>query len=104
MNVLVLSGGPDAERAVSLRSGTAVADALRTAGQDVHEHVLTDATLELTTLPGTVIFPVLHGPAGLVGSHLNLGRPAPGTHTTPPSQFRAPESRECCDSANYGGG
>jgi D-alanine-D-alanine ligase len=64
MNVLVLSGGPDAEHAVSLRSGAAVAAALRASGQDVHEHVLADATLDLSTLPGTVIFPVLHGPWG----------------------------------------
>ena len=64
MSVLVLSGGPDAEHAVSVCSAAAVAKALRASGQSVHEHVLADATLDLDSLPGGVIFPVLHGPWG----------------------------------------
>ena len=65
MKVLVLKGGPDAEREVSLRSGGMVADALRRSGLDVHETVIDrlDAA-ELRALPGDVVFPVLHGPWG----------------------------------------
>ena len=37
MKVMVLAGGPDRERAVSLRSGAQVAAALRVAGHDVRE-------------------------------------------------------------------
>lgn len=64
-SVLVLMGGPDAEREVSLRSGAMVADALRRAGLEVFEQVIDRPTLdELRAMPGEVIFPVLHGPFG----------------------------------------
>jgi D-alanine-D-alanine ligase len=86
VNVLVLSGGPDAEHAVSLRSGEAVAAALRASGHDVYEHVLTDATLDLSSLPGAAIFPVLHGPWGEGGPLQVLleqdGRPFVGCSST----------------------
>ncbi len=68
--VLVLMGGPDAERAVSLDSGDAVAAAPRAGDSfDVREAVIDrpDAA-ELTALAADhraeVIFPVLHGPWG----------------------------------------
>jgi D-alanine-D-alanine ligase len=64
--VLVLMGGPDAEREVSLLSGRGVAQALRDSDRfEVHEHVLDEPTAaELGALGGDVIFPVLHGPWG----------------------------------------
>ena len=61
-SVLVLGGGPDAEREVSLVSAKYVAQALRDAGHTVHAHTIDRLTLaELQALPGDVIFPVLHG-------------------------------------------
>lgn len=64
-SVLVLAGGPDAERPVSLRSALAVAAALREAGHLV-EHREIDLVDDdgLRSMPGDVIFPVLHGPWG----------------------------------------
>jgi D-alanine-D-alanine ligase len=64
--VLVLMGGPDAEREVSLLSGAAVAQALRDCGRfDVIERVVDEPSAEdLDALGGDVVFPVLHGPWG----------------------------------------
>jgi D-alanine-D-alanine ligase len=65
MNVLVLKGGPDAEREVSLRSGAMVAAALRRAGAQVEEITIDRPGLaEIRAMPGDVVFPVLHGPWG----------------------------------------
>ncbi|MCA9297103.1 MAG: D-alanine--D-alanine ligase, partial [Phycisphaerales bacterium] len=66
---LVLMGGPDAERDVSLQSGAAVARALRAVGDfTVRECIIDRPDLEqLRTLVGTetdVVFPVLHGTWG----------------------------------------
>lgn len=62
-SVAVLKGGPGAEREVSLRSGSAVAAALRSAGYTVHE---ADVRSLDFTLPREVeaVFPVLHGEFG----------------------------------------
>ena len=68
LHVLVLAGGPDRERDVSLMSGGQVANALRTAGHtvteaDVWPHDL--SALERAKQDGVdVVFPVLHGPWG----------------------------------------
>lgn len=64
--VLVLGGGPDAERPVSLESSRNVAAALRQAGRfDVVEQTIDRPTLEdVRQMPGDVIFPVLHGSFG----------------------------------------
>ncbi len=83
MNVLVLKGGPDAEREVSLNSGSRVADALRRAGVTVTEVAIDRATgAQLRDLAGDVIFPVLHGPWGEGGPLQELlmqdGRPFVG--------------------------
>jgi len=84
-SVLVLGGGPDAERLVSLESAAAVADGLREAGATVHIHTLEGVpTLdELAKLPGEVVFPVLHGPFGEGGPMQalleKLGRPFVGS-------------------------
>ncbi len=68
LRILVLAGGPDRERPVSLLGGAQVARALRDAGHDVIERdILPD---DLSTLEefkqwgGDVVFPVLHGPWG----------------------------------------
>jgi len=61
--IAVLMGGPSAEREVSLNSGRAVADALRTAGYVVDEVDLTDTSLHI---PDGVeaVFIALHGTFG----------------------------------------
>ncbi len=62
-HVGVLKGGSGSEREVSLRSGAAVADALRAAGLTVSELDIQDLGF---TLPDGVeaVFPVLHGEMG----------------------------------------
>lgn len=87
MKVLVLKGGPDAEREVSLRSGAMVAAALRRAGADVEEVAVDRPDLAaLRALPGDVVFPVLHGPWGEGGTLQELlerdGRPYVGCGPT----------------------
>ncbi|HYE03448.1 MAG TPA: D-alanine--D-alanine ligase [Phycisphaerales bacterium] len=82
--VLVLGGGPDAEREVSLTSARFVAEALEAAGLRVHRQSIGTLTLpELRALPGDVIFPVLHGAWGEGGQLQDLleqdGRPFVGS-------------------------
>jgi D-alanine-D-alanine ligase len=82
--VLVLCGGPDAERRVSLQSGRGVADALASLPRFRVEHRVIDRLTreELAALPGDVVFPVLHGPWGEGGPLQDLleadGRPYVG--------------------------
>lgn len=84
-SVLVLGGGPDAEREVSIRSSTAIAEALRASGRfEVHLEIIDRLTLEqLRALPGGVIVPYLHGPWGEGGPLQDLleadGRPFVGS-------------------------
>lgn len=61
--ILVLAGGPDAERQVSITSATAVAEALRSRPDfDVNLVTIDRATPEqIRALAADVIFPVLHG-------------------------------------------
>jgi D-alanine-D-alanine ligase len=79
--VLVLGGGPDAEREVSLNSSKGVAEALRAWGRYGVEYRIIDriSLQELKALPGDVIFPVLHGAFGEGGPLQDLmeadGRP-----------------------------
>ncbi len=65
MHVMVLAGGPDRERAVSLVSGANVAAALRKAGHEVVERDLGPgdhaALDEFREWRGDVVFPVFHG-------------------------------------------
>lgn len=81
---LVLAGGPDAEREVSLKSAACVTEALRASGAfDVrHEVIGQITTAELKRLPGEVVWPVLHGPFGEGGPMQDLlerdGRPYVG--------------------------
>lgn len=63
--VLVLGGGPDAERAVSIDSAAAVSQALRDAGFVVHERTIGRVTqAELCDMQGDVVAPILHGAFG----------------------------------------
>ena len=60
LNITVLLGGPSAEREVSLKTGAAVAQALRSLGHGVHE--VDPNGSQLTIPPGTdVVFLALHG-------------------------------------------
>ncbi|MGD9692326.1 MAG: D-alanine--D-alanine ligase [Phycisphaerales bacterium] len=72
-SVLVLGGGPDAEREVSLKSAGAIARALRDAGREVHERTIGGIDgQELRGMPGEVIWPALHGPWGEGGPMQDL--------------------------------
>ncbi|MFM9957885.1 MAG: hypothetical protein ACKVZJ_07400 [Phycisphaerales bacterium] len=82
--ILVLGGGPDAERDVSLKSSSAIAQALRDSGRyDVQYQVIDRLTPDqLRAMPGDCIFPALHGKWG-EGGPLQLileqdGRPFVG--------------------------
>jgi D-alanine-D-alanine ligase len=67
LKITVMLGGPSAEREVSLRSGAAVAAALRSLGHEVHE---LDPGNEAWILPRTpdVVFLALHGTYGEDGT------------------------------------
>src|SRR5208282_3675193 len=67
MKVTVLYGGPSAEREVSLVSGRAVIDALRSMGHEVFESDISPTDLAGLDRPADVIFPVLHGAFGESG-------------------------------------
>jgi D-alanine-D-alanine ligase len=67
MKVTVLYGGPSAEREVSLVSGKAVIDALRSMGHDVFASDVSPTDLSGLDHPADVIFPVLHGAFGESG-------------------------------------
>lgn len=76
-SVLVLGGGPDAERPVSLQSAASVADALRAAGATVHDVTIDQPdAAALAALPGDVVFPVLHGGFGEGGRLQTLLEPS----------------------------
>jgi D-alanine-D-alanine ligase len=67
MRITVLYGGPSAEREVSLVSGKAVIDALRSMGHDVFASDVSPTDLSGLDHPADVIFPVLHGAFGESG-------------------------------------
>jgi D-alanine-D-alanine ligase len=62
--VTVLSGGPSAEREVSLAGGKAVAAAVRALGHIVTEADIGPDDLAALDVPADVVFPVLHGRFG----------------------------------------
>jgi D-alanine-D-alanine ligase len=67
LNITVMLGGPSAEREVSLRSGAAVARALRSLGHEVHELDPRNGSWSLP--PDTdVVFLALHGTYGEDGT------------------------------------
>jgi D-alanine-D-alanine ligase len=67
MKVTVLYGGPSAEREVSLISGQAVIDGLRSMGHEVFPSDVSPTDLSGLDQPADVIFPVLHGEFGESG-------------------------------------
>lgn len=89
VKVLVLGGGPDGEREVSINSSSRIASALKELGTyDVHLEIIDRLTLkELKALPGDVIVPYLHGPYGEGGPLQDLldqdGRPYVGSGPRP---------------------
>lgn len=82
-SILVLGGGPDAEREVSLVGAKGVAEALTSLGFTVHSRTVDRPSLsDLRAMSGDVVFPVLHGPWGEGGPLqdllVDLGRPFVG--------------------------
>src|SRR5437588_2814148 len=67
MRVTVLYGGPSAEREVSLVSGKAVIEGLRSMGHDVHPSDVSPTDLKALDRACDVVFPVLHGEFGESG-------------------------------------
>jgi D-alanine-D-alanine ligase len=67
MKVTVLYGGPSAEREVSLVSGKAVIEGLRSMGHEVFPSDVSPTDLSGLDRPADVIFPVLHGQFGESG-------------------------------------
>jgi D-alanine-D-alanine ligase len=67
MRVTVLYGGPGAEREVSLVSGKAVIEGLRSMGHEVFGSDVSPENLSGLNHPADVIFPVLHGQFGESG-------------------------------------
>ena len=67
LKIVVMLGGPSAEREVSLRSGAAVAKALRSRGHEVAEVDPQDGTFELPKNTD-VVFLALHGTFGEDGT------------------------------------
>ncbi|MBC6417123.1 MAG: D-alanine--D-alanine ligase, partial [Rhodospirillales bacterium] len=64
LNILLLKGGPSAEREVSLMTGAACTQALRSLGHRVAEYELTcdlDALCKALTPKPDVVFNSLHG-------------------------------------------
>jgi len=64
LTILVLGGGPDNERSVSLKSASAVAVALLKAGHTVIESDIMPDDPSPLDIACDVVFPVLHGPFG----------------------------------------
>src|SRR5688500_13779269 len=64
LKITVLSGGPSAEREVSLKSGRAVADALEQLGHDVHIADISPESLAALDIPADLVFIALHGSFG----------------------------------------
>lgn len=86
--VLVLAGGPDAERPVSLASAKGVARALAESGYEVNAQTIDRPTGDqLSAMRGEVVFPVLHGVFGEGGPLQDLleadGRPFVGSGPGP---------------------
>jgi len=86
--VLILGGGPDAERDISIASATAVHRACLDAGLDAQLLIIDEPTIdEIKLWDAQVIFPVLHGPfgeGGVLQARLEqAGCPFVGSRSTP---------------------
>lgn len=64
LKITVLSGGPGAEREVSLNSGRNVAEALRSLGHHVHLADIGPDDLQALDIPADMVFIALHGTFG----------------------------------------
>jgi D-alanine-D-alanine ligase len=64
LRITVLAGGPGAERAVSLDSGAAIAEALRRLGHEARLCDIQPQDLSALDHPADLIFPALHGAFG----------------------------------------
>jgi len=64
LKITVLSGGPSAERDVSLKSGKAVSSALRSLGHEVYCADISPEHLETLDVPTELVFIALHGTFG----------------------------------------
>lgn len=64
LKITVLSGGPGSERAVSLKSGRAVAAALQSLGHEVHIADIGPEDLSALNAPADLVFIALHGAFG----------------------------------------
>ena len=64
LELTVLSGGPSAEREVSLAGGRAVADALESLGHRVHRADIGPGDLAALEVPADLVFIVMHGVFG----------------------------------------
>ena len=64
LSVLVLKGGASSERSVSLESGHAIADALRSKGYEVSEYDIRELALAPEMKQVQIVWPVLHGGFG----------------------------------------
>ncbi len=89
ISVLVLGGGPDAERDVSIKSSSAIAQGLRDSGRfDVTLEIIDTLTApQLRAMKADVVFPYLHGPWGEGGPLQDLleadARPFVGSGAAP---------------------
>ena len=68
LRVVVLAGGPSAEREISLQSGQAIADALRHRGHHVTLADISPDDLGALDLEADAVFPALHGTFGEDGT------------------------------------
>ncbi len=68
LKIVVLKGGTSSEREVSLISGGAVAEALRSAGHDVTEYDILKPEVTDDMRNADVVYPVLHGGFGEDGT------------------------------------
>jgi len=64
LDITVLSGGPSAEREVSLKSGQAVASALKSQGHRIQCADISPDSLEALAIPADLVFVMLHGKFG----------------------------------------
>ncbi len=100
LKITVLSGGPSSEREVSLKSGSAVAEALRGLDYDVHVADIAPDRLEALDEPVDVVFIALHGAFGEDGTvqHILEERGIPYTGSDALASARAMdkfESKQC---------
>ena len=88
-HVLVLGGGPDAEREVSIKSSTTIANGLNASGRYTAKLEIIDTVTpaQLAAMKGDVVFPYLHGPWGEGGPLQDILEDAASSPTGTPRPF-----------------